>query len=248
MIWSAASHSSSFERWLISPVWTRKAGGVGSALILAITSPSVAAGSGFAGLFEAEMGVADLHEGQVAFRYFGGSAPRRSARACAVRRRLLPIRHRFQPRPCISTAAAADARACGCFAVGMPVHALPPVSDMSDGQETGDAAGLFTAAEKIFDQPCGSAICLARIKHHSVGEPVEAAIATAVRASGPGENRDGRKPPRRRRGRPARPRQHRACRAIREGDDRTYLPRIASGSMMTPRQAGVVPIWRRRAR
>jgi hypothetical protein len=58
---------------------------------------------------------------------------------------------------------------------------------MSDGQETGDAAGLFTAAEKIFDQPCGSAICLARIKHNSVGELVEAAVATAVRVSGPGE-------------------------------------------------------------
>src|SRR6516225_2518845 len=43
------SHSSSFERWLISPVWTRNAGCVGIALILSIASVSVARGSGFGG-------------------------------------------------------------------------------------------------------------------------------------------------------------------------------------------------------
>src|SRR3954462_8409371 len=48
MIWSAASHSSSLDRWLISPVWTMKEGGTGRALIFAIASPSVAAGFGFA--------------------------------------------------------------------------------------------------------------------------------------------------------------------------------------------------------
>src|SRR6516164_1248001 len=43
------SHSSSFERWLISPVWIRKAGCVGIALILSIASVSVARGSGLGG-------------------------------------------------------------------------------------------------------------------------------------------------------------------------------------------------------
>src|ERR1700752_3748888 len=50
MAWAASSNWSGFERWVMSPVWSMKAGLVGSAPALAIASLRVASASGFTGL------------------------------------------------------------------------------------------------------------------------------------------------------------------------------------------------------
>ncbi len=52
MIWSASSNSWSLDSWLTSPVWMMKSGCCGIARILAIASPKVALGSGFAALLK----------------------------------------------------------------------------------------------------------------------------------------------------------------------------------------------------
>jgi len=164
-----------------------KEGGVGRALIFAIASPSVAAGFGFA---------ACLNPRCVSLICTKVSSPFVVSAADA-----LPINPTLRGTPpLIAHTTPVPAQAMHFnrprrFTPGLVVVSLLECLFMlfllcricPTGVETAGASGLFTAAEKIFDQPRGSAICLPRIAHNSVREPVEAASTMAVRASGPGE-------------------------------------------------------------
>ena len=87
MICSAVSNCSARESWLTSPVWISSDALPLSCVTRSIASCSVPAVSVFGGVGEADMAVADLHEGQLVAGWCRRPARRRRAAPSAARRR-----------------------------------------------------------------------------------------------------------------------------------------------------------------
>ena len=175
-------------------------------------------------LVKSEMRIADLHEGEFAFRGFGGTGvayqPNGARYAAAYR----PDNAGPRPRHAFQEAATIDAQGCGCFAFGMRAHGVFPVETV-DSKVTGDAPGLFTATRK---KNCRSTALLgdllaangarSPLRHHRSGVSHNRVTFTSGCR---GNARVGRKSPRQQRGRLARPRQHPECRSGMGGNGHT---------------------------